>query len=69
MISLEYRSFKNLIYFYAFELRKIKSGMKASQILSYSERRRLKKYGVLTIEYGLIKISLTEKAKKVLTKI
>ena len=66
MLSLEYRNFKNLVDFYSSELRQIRDGRKASEILSYKERNRLKRYGILTTIYGVAKIKLTEKAQSTL---
>ena len=66
MISLEYRNFENLVYFYSSELRQIRSGRRASEVLSYKERNRLKRYDILTTIYGVAKIKLTERAKSTL---
>ena len=65
MLSLGYRNFENLVAFYASELRQILAGRRASEVFSYNERRRLKKYGILTIARtnDLTKIKLTESAQ------
>ena len=66
MLSLEYRNFENIVDFYASELRQIQAGRKASDVFSWSERNRLKRYGILTPIYGIAKIKITERAKSML---
>ena len=68
MIDLGHRNFNNLVAFYASKLRQIMAGRKASKVFSYSERRRLKKYGILTIARtnDLTKIKLTERTQNLL---
>lgn len=63
---MEGRNFENVVAFYASELRQIQAGRRASEILSYKERNRLKRYGILTTIYGVAKIKLTERAKSTL---
>ena len=65
-MSLEYRNFENLVNFYSSELRQIRAGMRASDVFSYKDRNRLKRYGILTTIYGVAKIKLTERAQSTL---
>lgn len=66
MLSLECRNFKNLVNFYYSELRQIRAGRRASEVLSYKERKRLKQHGILTPIYGIAKIKITERAQSTL---
>ena len=47
----ERTSFENMVWFYREELQKIWAGIRAPQILTLGERRRLKHLGILKEDY------------------
>ena len=70
-MSLEELSFRNLVEFYAGQLRQVFGGRKASGVFTKHERRYLKKHGVLRRFFNGYKkggsvTSLTAKTLRVL---
>lgn len=63
----EERSFENLVYFYREELKEIINGSNASDIFPYDFRLRLRRKGILSLNYN--EIVLSDKAIVTLVKL
>ena len=62
--DLEEQSFLNMVLFYDEELMRILRGGSISDVLQYSDRKKLKKHGVLG--FGILEWYITKKAKNAL---
>ncbi len=62
--SFEEQNLINMILFHKSKLKKIQKGVSAGNLLTIGERRKLRKYGILT--YRKMTWELTEKAIKII---
>jgi hypothetical protein len=64
--SFEEQNLINLILYHKSKLRKIQKGVSAGKLFTIDERKKLRKYEILT--YLKLTWGLSEKAKKILQK-